>query len=223
MSTSTGGRTRATSEPGSGLRDIVSLLESTVSSAEPAVVFSSIAYRCVPALCVKASIAISEDGERTYLISYPLEPAHSPAGIESGGAASFRSTRADPDIVFTDVHGDASESYSAYEGVLAMQFARPSPTDAILGQLIVASATALIHNERLSHTAQIERTRANNLEFGWRTNREIGMAIGIVMKLRRLTEQNAFDLLRHISQESQRKIRDIAVDILTTGEIDPHG
>jgi hypothetical protein len=226
MTTSTDRRTRATSKPGSGLRDVVSLrdiaslLECTVSSAEPAVVFSSVARRCVPDLCVKASIAISEAGERTYSISYPLAAAHSPAGIEPGGPASFGDIRANPDIVFTDVHGDASESYSAYEGVLAMQFAHTAPTDAMVGQLIVASATALIHNERLRHTAQIERTRATNLEIGWRTNREIGMAIGIVMKLRRLTEQNAFDLLRRISQDTQRKIRDIALDIVTTGEID---
>ncbi len=221
MSTSTGIlTTSATSRPDVSARDIVALLEATVSSAEPAVVFSSIASLCAPQLCLQASIAIAEADARTYLISYPIEPVHSPARTDSVAAAAFGGIKVNPDIVFTDIHGDATESYTAFDGVLAMRFAHPAPTQALLGQLIVAHATALVQTERLSHTAQIHRTRADNLELGWRTNREIGMAMGILMKLHNLTEQQAFDLLRRISQRSQRKIRDIALDVVTTGAIE---
>jgi hypothetical protein len=49
------------------------------------------------------------------------------------------------------------------------------------------------------------------------SNREIGIAVGILMSERKITKEQAFDLLRVASQQSNRKLRDLADDVVFTG------
>lgn len=63
------------------------------------------------------------------------------------------------------------------------------------------------------------RARVANLEIALRTNREIAIAIGIIMDRDHLNEAQAFDLLQKLSQVRQVKLRDIAADIALSGEI----
>ncbi len=64
-----------------------------------------------------------------------------------------------------------------------------------------------------------QRHRADHLERALLSGRRIGAAIGILMVSLRLTEQQAFDALRVASQHSHRKLRDVAEDVLLTGEL----
>jgi signal transduction histidine kinase/DNA-binding response OmpR family regulator len=67
---------------------------------------------------------------------------------------------------------------------------------------------------------QAER-RAANLEVALTTNRQIGAAIGILMHQRKITESQGFELLRQVSQHTNRKLRDIADEVLFTGALPP--
>jgi hypothetical protein len=49
------------------------------------------------------------------------------------------------------------------------------------------------------------------------SNRIIGTAIGILMAHHRVTQQQAFDQLRQHSQQSGRKLQDVAADVISTG------
>jgi AmiR/NasT family two-component response regulator len=82
-----------------------------------------------------------------------------------------------------------------------------------------AGAAAMMTTMR----AELEQARARieNLEKALATNRHIGMAIGIIMARMGLTEQAAFDALRDVSQREHRKLRDVAEDVLLTGELPP--
>ena len=51
------------------------------------------------------------------------------------------------------------------------------------------------------------------------TARRIGIAIGVVMDSRKVTEAAAFKLLSEASQATHRKLRDIAQDVLDTGAL----
>jgi GAF domain-containing protein len=64
-----------------------------------------------------------------------------------------------------------------------------------------------------------ERNKAANLEIGLLSNREIGMAIGVLMTRHRSTEQQAFDMLRMTSQHDHRKLREVAADVVLTGQL----
>jgi AmiR/NasT family two-component response regulator len=64
------------------------------------------------------------------------------------------------------------------------------------------------------HTAHIA-----DLEQALASNRQIGVAIGILMALHKLSQDQAFDALRVASQHTHRKLRDIADDVVHTGTI----
>ena len=73
-----------------------------------------------------------------------------------------------------------------------------------------------------THAAQavsvaLLRDEALNLRQAVETNREIGAAVGVLMATRKLTREQAFDILRIASQNQNRKLRDIATDVVDTG------
>ena len=56
--------------------------------------------------------------------------------------------------------------------------------------------------------------QVSQLKFARDSNRRIGMAMGIVMNQRQIDEVHAFDVLRQTSQNTNRKLRDIAEDVI---------
>ncbi|GAA2760938.1 GAF and ANTAR domain-containing protein [Actinopolymorpha rutila] len=61
--------------------------------------------------------------------------------------------------------------------------------------------------------------RAETLTEALKTRSEISEAVGIVMERHRLTSEEAFEVLRRISQNRNIKLREVAHRILYTGEI----
>jgi hypothetical protein len=59
-----------------------------------------------------------------------------------------------------------------------------------------------------------------NLQLAQESNREIGMAMGVLMSRHQLTQSQSFDLLRMASQHTHRKLREIASDVVETGMLD---
>jgi AmiR/NasT family two-component response regulator len=51
------------------------------------------------------------------------------------------------------------------------------------------------------------------------SNRDIGAALGVLMARMLVTREQAFDLMRIASQRTNRKLRDIAADVLDTGTL----
>lgn len=82
--------------------------------------------------------------------------------------------------------------------------------------LILATHGAMVLSQFLaSH-------RAVNLSKALQSNREIGVAIGILMQRHLFTQQEAFDVLRVASQNSNRKLADVAADVVETGMLAIH-
>ena len=85
--------------------------------------------------------------------------------------------------------------------------------------LILATHGGMVLSQRLaSH-------RVENLSKALESNREIGVAMGILMSQHQFTRQQAFDVLRVASQNSNRKLADIAAEVADTGTltIEHHG
>jgi hypothetical protein len=64
-----------------------------------------------------------------------------------------------------------------------------------------------------------QRQRAAHLEIALESNRHIGSAIGILMARELLTGDQAFERLRDTSQRLHRKLRDIADEVIRTGQL----
>jgi curved DNA-binding protein CbpA len=66
----------------------------------------------------------------------------------------------------------------------------------------------------LSEQIRTLTAQVTQLTFARDSNRRIGMAVGMVMNQCRLDEAHAFQVLRGISQNTNRKLRDIAEDVI---------
>lgn len=88
-----------------------------------------------------------------------------------------------------------------------------SDADVMLGLLLAThgaqTAVAAEHREHVDH-----------LERALRSNRLIGTAMGILMAQEKVTQEQAFDLLRIASQHSNRKLAEIAREVTETGALD---
>ena len=76
-----------------------------------------------------------------------------------------------------------------------------------------------------THGAQImattlSRHKVVNLERALTTSRHIGVAMGILMSAHKITENDAFALLRIASQNTNRKLGTIADDVIMTGTLE---
>jgi len=86
-----------------------------------------------------------------------------------------------------------------------------------LGPSAVPVAEAYAAHGALALAAAAEREQVEQLRQAIASNRVIGTAIGILMAVRGISEPEAFDVLRVASQHSNRKLRDIAEDVVRRG------
>ena len=101
------------------------------------------------------------------------------------------------------------------DAVAALNFASDrrdafSRTDVHRGLVLASHAALLV-------TADAAHTKAENLLKGLESNREIGIAVGVLMARHGLTRQQAFDVLRVGSQTTNRKLADVATEVADTG------
>lgn len=83
-------------------------------------------------------------------------------------------------------------------------------------QLVETSTTTEAEVDRLRREVEQLRQALGN-------SRTIGAAIGIAMATLRLTEEQAFAVLVRASQTANRKLRDVAHDVVFTGAVPGQG
>ncbi len=98
---------------------------------------------------------------------------------------------------------------------LALYARQPAGFSADQVELAAAFADhAAIAFSRAAQTEQI-----TNLKIALDHSRMIGTALGIIMADRKITQDQAFDQLRRVSQDRNRKLYQLAEQIVQTGEI----
>lgn len=97
-------------------------------------------------------------------------------------------------------------------GFLRFLFQDAVSASSPLGRLAAAFAVqAVIAIDRAAL-----QTKVGNLLVAIDTNRDIGGAVGIVMAQHNLDYQGAYLLLRSVSQDDNRKLRDVVAEVLTS-------
>jgi transcriptional regulator with GAF, ATPase, and Fis domain len=128
-------------------------------------------------------------------------PVFSRRAVEETGVRSMLSFR-----LFVD--GDTIGVLSFYSRKVAAfdEHARA------VGAVLAAHASVAL-------TAVREQERAEQLQDALDTSREIGMAMGVLMGRSGVTEDQAFALLRRASQHLNRKLRQVAAEVVETGRL----
>jgi GAF domain-containing protein len=83
----------------------------------------------------------------------------------------------------------------------------------------VPIGTILAAHAALAFDRARDREQISGLEQALSSNRTIAMAIGMLMATHGIKEREAFDLLRVASQRSNRRLRDIAEEVVRTGAL----
>jgi hypothetical protein len=91
--------------------------------------------------------------------------------------------------------------------------------DAFDGDAQMIAAVLATHS-RTALIVASARDRVANLQRALTTNRRIGMAMGVLMSSHKVTADDAFILLRIASQNSNRKLAEIADDVVATGTLE---
>ncbi len=201
--------------------DIVDELHHILASPEPAVVFSSLAKLCVETFSDSCVVDLVEDDGPGYRIGFPRNhdgshPATAgPNGDLCGSDTSF--------VVNTPIKAAANDGHPAYSGLMSHGWAEHLPTraDAAIAALLVQSAIDTIYRQRLIELAGRAKQAIEHLQVALTSNRSIGVAIGILMRDRMITEAQAHEVLRCASQHRHRKIADLASDIAYSGYLSP--
>ena len=111
-------------------------------------------------------------------------------------AAGFCLSAADEIIGVLSLYSDAPRAMTSQQIALASIYA--------------AHAAIALHDA--FHVEQAE-----NLRRALDSNRRIGMALGILIAQHKVTEEQAFDLLRVASQNNHLKLHDVAEEVILTG------
>jgi DNA-binding response OmpR family regulator len=108
--------------------------------------------------------------------------------------------------------GEAAEGLSAG----ADDYVRkPFEPVELLSRLRTHYELAQEHSRRLAHAQQT----AAQLQMALTSNRQIGVAVGVLMAREKVTSERAFDLLRQRSNNTNRKLRDVAEEVALTGQL----
>ncbi len=82
--------------------------------------------------------------------------------------------------------------------------------------LVLAGLAGLALSVAEAHDEELRR--AENLRQALITRQLIGQAQGILMERERITAEQAFDILRRASQHLNTKLREVAQELVETGE-----
>ncbi len=102
-------------------------------------------------------------------------------------------------VAALNLYSTAADAFDESDQTVAMMLATHAST---------AMASARLH-EQVQH-----------LERALQSNRGIGIAIGVLMNQYKITQVQAFDLLRMASQHGHRKLVDVALDVTETGVLE---
>ncbi len=164
-------------------------------------------YRLVSGPCIDAA---RDDAEMVLVPDVGHDPRYPVFGprVAAGGVGSMLSTQ----LVF-DEHVGVDVELRASLNLYAV-------TPHAFDQNAQTTALVMATHGALAVAGVVARENAANLKRALLTSRTIGTAIGIVMSSLLLTKDDAFALLRIASQNYNRKLADIAEDVVATGTLD---
>ena len=176
-----------------------------VTSADPETVFESLVHRCAPVVCEAVTATVSRRGGRVYATTW------------RSGSLSERSK---PPTAVVDLDARPVGDHAGYRVRVSFRFGHEVGSGALVAQLLVERAAAVVERERLIEAVAARTASVEGYERALGAERQIGVAVGILMVNHDLTEEQASDLLRRLSERSHRQLHEIALGVARVGGIE---
>jgi hypothetical protein len=211
-----------TKEPAQILRRIVAVASRAVPGAEHAAIslvsgngpprtdptsdelppqIDEIQYQTGEGPCVQALTASDLVLTNDLTMAADDWPTFARRAVEEAGVRSMLSFR----LFLNDGHRGALNFYAK----------KPDAYD----MSAVATGSIFAAYASMAQLAALHQDQAIHLSRAVESNREIGVAMGILMANKRQTQEQAFTDLRIASQHLHRKLRDIAAEVIYTGAL----
>jgi AmiR/NasT family two-component response regulator len=71
----------------------------------------------------------------------------------------------------------------------------------------------------LLHQLETAEAETRHLRRALERSRDIGAAIGVLMAFHKVTQDEAFEMLRRSSQHHNRKVHALAIEVISTGAL----
>jgi hypothetical protein len=180
-------------------------------SDDPVVTFARLARACVPEFADACQVELSDGKHPPFRISHPACD-HVAAGAQL----------AEPDrVLLTPFRVVSRVGYPSSAGVVSHWWAGrvPGEGDAVLADLIVKHAIALVERERLLAAVARAEDRAASLALESISGRSISLATGIVMRERGLSPDGAEAALRQAAAASGTAVSVLAARVVRSGAL----
>jgi hypothetical protein len=85
-----------------------------------------------------------------------------------------------------------------------------------------SEAQAVIDRDMIAELQRdgvLSQEHASQMEEALRSSRTVGAAIGLIMATRHVSDTDAFEILKVASQNSNRKLRDLAAELVASREM----
>ncbi|WP_375483513.1 ANTAR domain-containing protein [uncultured Jatrophihabitans sp.] len=206
-----------------------------VTSAEPRVVFTSLAASTVPGFCDECSVSLVDSDAAGAAARFHLSLPPLAAGSGGVDRVTARAAAQSAHVVRVgfafiaatrnaEITSDTAASAApVVQGEVVFVWNRRPATrvDRVAAEALVGQAVQLVEQQRSEQAAASASSAVVNLTAALKSSRQIGMAMGILMSLLQITQDEAFEALRLASQRANRKLRDVATDVVETGWLDP--
>jgi hypothetical protein len=175
--------------------ELTGALSGLRGSDDPVVTFGRLARACVPAFADACQVELSDGQEPPFRVRHPAGPCDDPDRAEAQPAGSHPA-------LLTPFRATSRTGYPSYAGVVTHWWGNRAPAegDAVIADLMVKHAIALVDRERLLAVVAQAEDRAANLALEAISGRAISLATGIVMHQRGLSQDDAEDVLRRAAR-----------------------
>jgi hypothetical protein len=186
---------------------LISSLAALRGCDDPAVTFAGLSRVCVPGFADGCQVELSDGAEPSFRVSVPEPATACPVPPDQMLATPFR---------VVSLTGDPS-----YAGVVTLWWTGRSPaeSDAVIADLLVKHAVALVGQERAMAAVARAEDRAASLAVEAISGRTVGLATGIVMHQHGLPAQDAEDLLRQSAAMTGTTLHQLAASVLRSGAL----
>jgi hypothetical protein len=189
--------------------ELIGALSRLPESDDPVVTFAHLARACVPAFADACEVELSDGQESLFRVRHPVGQADGPDRAEAQVAGPRR-------ILLTPFRAASRTGYPSYAGVVTYWWACRAPTegDAVIADLMVKHAIALVDRQRLMAAVAQAEDRAANLAIEAISGRVVSLATGVIMHQRGLSQDDAEDVLRRAATTAGGSLPAVAVSVV---------
>jgi hypothetical protein len=185
------------------------------------VVLSSLARSSNPSFSDACAVELSQGTDDLFQVSFPMpEEAAIPGSTRCVPGESSAPPVAGKTVT-TAFQAGPTHGHPAFAGFMVHSWVERVPTedDAVVAQLIVDLALAIVQTERLAQSAARADDRAAKLAVELITSRVEGEAVGILMAKHQVRREEAVSMLRRMSWSSHRELHEVAADVVYTEDL----